>query len=69
MIIDSDYFAEIQQVLHCVILFSKPLALLILFHQQQQGLIQQKNVDIDDENSAQISTAAKSMVTHDDPEL
>ena len=33
------------------------------------GLIQQKNVDIDDENSAQISTVAKSMVTHDDPKL
>ena len=34
MIIYSNYFVEVHQVLHCVILFSKPLALLTLFHQQ-----------------------------------
>ena len=39
MIIYSNYFVEVHQVLHCMILFSKPLALLnlpllTLFHQQ-----------------------------------
>ena len=34
MIIYSNYFVEVHQVLQCVILFSQPLALLTLFHQQ-----------------------------------
>ena len=34
-----------------------------------QGLIQKQKVDIDGENSAQISIAAKNIVTHDDPKL
>ena len=34
-----------------------------------QGLIQKQRVDIDGENSAQISIAAKNIVTHDDLEL
>ena len=29
-----NYFKRVHQVVHCVILFSKPLALLTLFHQQ-----------------------------------
>ena len=33
---------EVHQVLHCVILFSKPLALLTLFHQQLKTIT--KNV-------------------------
>ena len=69
MIIYSNYFVEVHQVLHYVILFSKPLTLLTLFHQQYQGLIQKQKVDIDGEKSAQISIAAKNMVTVDDAEL
>ena len=34
MIICSNYFVEVHQILQCVILFSKPSALLTLFHQQ-----------------------------------
>ena len=34
-----------------------------------QGLIQKQRVDIDGENSAQISIAAKNIVTHDGLEL
>ena len=55
MIIYSKFFVEVHQVLHCVILFSKPLALLNLFHQQCQGLIQKQKVDIDGKNSDQIN--------------
>ena len=42
MIIYSNYFVEVYQVLHCVILFSEPLALLTLFHQQLRTIA--KNV-------------------------
>ena len=42
MIIYSNYFVEVHQVLQCVILFSKPLALLTLFHQQLKTI--NKNV-------------------------
>ena len=69
MIIYSNYFVEVLKVLHCVILFSKPLALLTLFHQQWQDLIQKQKVDIDGEHSAQITIAARNMVTHDDPKF
>ena len=34
-----------------------------------QGLIQKQKVDTDGENSAQISIAAKNIVTHDDLKL
>ena len=42
MVIYSKYFVEVHQVLQCVILFSKPLALLTLFHQQLKTI--NKNV-------------------------
>ena len=42
MIIYSNYFVEVHQVFHCVILFSKHLALLTLFHQQLKTIT--KNV-------------------------
>ena len=42
MIIYSNYFVEVPQVLQRMILFSKPLAVLTLFHQQLQTI--NKNV-------------------------
>ena len=69
MIIDSNYFVEIHQVLLCVIFVFQTFSIIDFISPTITGLIQQKNVDIDDENSAQISTVAKSMVTHDDPKL
>ena len=44
MIIYSNNFVEVHQVLHCVILFSKPLALLTLFLQQLKTIT--KNVHV-----------------------
>ena len=43
-IIYSNYFVEVHQVLHWVILFSKPLLLLTLFHQQLKIIT--KNVHV-----------------------